>query len=187
MLRAYVDDGLTLEEIGKRWNISRERVRQELNKTDATLYRLAMRRRSARRHLNKFVNKGATIITRECFACGQTFSTATALQTYCSSTHQRVAVILRYHTDDSYYETHKLSVAKWVLKNQDRVPAYSFDHAERKLQGTSEDRGRWFVVGSIAFHWALRAYLLGWPIFDKIAPELQKQIKEYAEGENGKS
>ena len=48
MLDAYVNDDLTLDQIARMHGMTRERVRQVLNKHDRTLYQLAKIRRKAR-------------------------------------------------------------------------------------------------------------------------------------------
>lgn len=171
-LVAYVRDDMTLEQIGRRYGVCRERIRQDCNRVDRTLYALARRRRKARQRLASLSGGAGYHGVGQCATCGENFTRSMSSQKYCSPTHYQVAIMLRYHTDDRFWERHGRAVARWNLAH---------DHgskvgAENVLDGTVERRGRWLVEGSVAFHWCLRAYSLEWPIFDRLHPQIRQQI-----------
>jgi len=186
MVVAYVRDDMTLEEIARYHGggITRERVRQILNKTDRTLYRLAIRRRQARTRMRSVgsghVSGGMGFYPRDCPTCGLAFTAENAMTMYCTPTHRQVALLLRYHTDDSVRTRHREAIARHGVANG--VGSQIFhDHVLNDPKAIVS-KGRWLLPGSMTWHWAVRALALGWPIFEKLPPEIQAQIREAYDG-----
>lgn len=177
MVSAYVNDDMTLEQIGRRYGVTRERVRQITSGLDRTMCLLVIRRRAARGRLRHLVNAGTPQIRTECPVCGSQFEGASNRR-YCSPVHQKVAVMLRYQTDDSFRERQQIATARWVVKTKPDDDPRVRD-AQRVINGTRTERGRWMTPGSLQFHWALRACALGWPIFDAFHEDVQRQIREH--------
>lgn len=175
-LVAYVCDDMTLEQIGKRFGVTREMIRLDLNKIDKTLYRLALRRRKARQNLRSFVNRGSFMFTMQCHVCGEDFEADNEFRRYCSPIHYQVAMMMRYQISDEYRDMARISNAKSNIKSG-RKSQLAF--AVNYLDGTSKEIGRWIIPGSLSFHWAIRAYILGWPLFDKLSEPIQEQIREH--------
>lgn len=183
MLRAYVNDDMTLEQIGQRHGVTRERVRQVLSKHDPTLYRLAKIRRRARTRLRNWVNAGSVARFGTCRICGDDFEMVDSKSVYCSPVHRQIWMLFRYQVDDRMRATHRAAMAKWFLRNsEDQV---QLRYAERVLAGTAEvgRRRRFIQVGSLNWHWALRAYVLDWPLFGMLHEDVQEQIRQHVAGE----
>lgn len=181
MVRAYVHDDLTLEQIGQRHGVTRERVRQIINKTDPTIYRLAKMRRKARTRHRRAMADGFSEL-RHCRLCGGLFEAGGLHRRFCSPVHQAVHTqILRYQIDAEHRETHYVYVARWNAKSEDPKRR---THGERVLAGEATRRGkRWLVPGSLAFHWAVRAYVLDWPVWEQFHPDVQAQVRAHISGE----
>jgi hypothetical protein len=183
MLTAYVDDGLTLEQISKYHDVTRERVRQIVTAFDPGKYKVARMRRKARvlRERNIRIWKKQRALKRNCYVCGESFLRTTS-QVYCSEIHYKLFVLLRYQIDDDFREMSQFSTARWFLKNGDvRQKRYAINVLTRGVEDSDFHRAgtRYMVSGSLVFHWAVRACVLGWPIFDQFHPDVQQQIKEY--------
>lgn len=185
-IHAYVHGDMTLDQISRRHGVSREMIRLDCNKEDRTLYLLAVRRRAARLHLDQFVNgrrgKGRRtrlIFTKECVVCGEIFQTVGDLNTkYCSPMHQKIWTMFRYSIDENFRENQKTATARTTLKHRfgDEIQQR---YSQRVLDGTATNKGqRWFCRGSLVYHWAIRAFVLGWPLFDMLPDVLQHQIRE---------
>lgn len=170
---AYAHPELTLSSIGRRFGLSRQRV-QQIATRDPVRY--------AARKVRKPPTQ-AHHLTKTCTICGKMFKGP--LIKYCSEDHRQVSYALRYHTDEEYREAQKKRVASWVLKYPDRI---NYDDAKRREQiiasaqrvvddAPVQRRGRWLTAGSKAMDRALEAYRNEWPIFDKLHPDIQAQIK----------
>ena len=178
MLSAYVNDDMTLEQIGQRHGITRERVRQLTSAADRTMCLLVIRRRDARSRLRRLVNAGSPSVLT-CMVCGSVFE-GDNRRRFCSPVHSKVAVLMRYQTDDTYRERHRLACARWAIRSESES-ASQVRYAQRLIAGTTVERSyRWLVPGSLQFHWALRAHALGWPLFDAFHEDVQRQIREAA-------
>lgn len=179
MLDAYVRDSMTLEEIGERHGVTRERVRQLISPLDPTLYKMEQLRRKGRTKL-RARSKGSPVTIRECITCGKTFET-TNTSKCCCPVHRQVYNLLRYHVDPKRHEHTRRNTAKFVLKSDASETQKRF--AQRVLDGVElDEHGKWMIPGSLAWHWALRAHALRWPIFDQLPGEIQQQIRETSEG-----
>lgn len=177
-MNAYVHDDMTMEQIAKRWGISRERVRQYLHREDPTLCALVKRRRAARTRLRKFVNEGRMTVRRDCRLCGESFEGASN-RWFCSPIHYKAHVALRYHTDERRHDQQTKANVEWQRSKGVGSAAWQANYDA----GTVNERGRWLVPGSLNFHWALRAFACGWPVFEEMPGDIQAQIREYAAGE----
>lgn len=111
-----------------------------------------------------------------CQVCGVGhFKTA-----YCSTRCRNVQLIYlrRATATEEYRASHQRSVAKWYLAHPDEANEYQIRHAHRVLDGESGYHGRWLTVGSLSWKWAVYAYQEGWPIADRLHPEIRAQVAE---------
>lgn len=165
MLRAYVNDDLTLAQIGIYHGLSRERVRQILTKEDPTLYALAKRRRRGRTRLAVFVRNAEP--PQSCRLCGG--PAGTNRTSFCGQAHVQGWFALRYQHDTHYREGQRQRSRDVATTNLG--PEHPlWEHAGMQ-------------PGSVAWHWGLRAVALGWPIIDRFRPEVRAQL-EAALGRN---
>lgn len=176
MLNAYMTTDKTLQEIGDPYGVTRERVRQLLSSYDNTMYKLARERRKARTRLRRYVDYGDVQPRRECRLCG-----APTNRKSCSREHHDVYTNLRYHfADDDRRQSQQYAIAKHNLKAPHQVPDYQLRHSQRVFNGEETDyHGRWLIVGSQNWQWAVRAYKLGWPVWNKLNPVIQQQIIDF--------
>jgi hypothetical protein len=181
MLRAYVDDDLTMEQIGARHDLTRERVRQILAAFDPTLVALAKRRRLARTRLRAFVATGTLPTRLECRLCGEGFI-GDPHSTFCCNEHREIHLALRYQINPEYHDNFQRTMAHWRLR-QDPGDIYAHNVLAGTVGAAPHPNGggpvghRWIVEGSQVHEWALAAYRNNWPVFEKFHPDVQAQIR----------
>lgn len=193
IVQANVFDDLTMEEIGLRYGVTRQRIHQILTRTDPTLTRLARRRRKARTKLRMFVRDTSAPVVGSCALCGKTFEASPRgrprdRNVYCSPVHRQAYLALRYQLgDDDRRDDQRRALARNVIRSG--VGGARERYARRVLAGTvgegetSAVAGkRWIVPGSVAFHWAVRAYVLGWPVFERLPEPIRNQIRTHVDG-----
>jgi DNA-binding CsgD family transcriptional regulator len=173
-LAAY-RDGATLQDIADGEGITRERVRQLI--TGDEYHRIKAERRAAKR--TEVAARQAADLAARLHPCG-TCGTPTTRPTYCSERCYTVALLLRFGTDEARHERHRVALAKSAIRSGTPSSTWfkrflSTDPAERPAP-----RGRWFVEGSSGAAAAMEAYRKGWPIFDRLHPDLQAWIRERA-------
>jgi len=173
MLKAYIDDGLTITEIARRHGVTRQRVSQVLQRYDPTKYALAVDVRRRRDRALRALNDGVPKLVI-CRTCGELFESGPR-RVFCSPAHRLAYQCLQYHVDDERRAAQLHAIARWTLDNSD--DPRQVRSARRRLAGESEDHGRWLVHGSLPFHWALRAHALQWPIFDELPPPIRQQVE----------
>lgn len=176
MLKAYIDDGLTITEVAQRHGVTRQRVSQVLQRHDPTKYALAIDVRRRRDRALRALNDGPSRLV-PCRTCGELFASGPSRR-FCSPAHRAAYQCLQYHADDNYRGAHLRAIARWALVNSD--DPRQIKAARRRLAGETEARGRWLVHGSLAFHWALRAHALQWPIFDELPAPIRRQVEAFA-------
>ena len=169
MVRAYCYDGMTLQQIGTRHGISRERVRQYIVATDNTLYRLERMRRAARSRLERFVRDTKMTEVAHCRLCGEPFEVKDGRTAFCDNFHNKVwSTYFRFHVDEDFHEKQRFLVTRKET-----------NHYQNLLDGTAKTVGRWLVFGSTTWHWAVRAYYCRWPVFDEFPEQIRQQIIEH--------
>jgi hypothetical protein len=182
--QAVFDNPTTpLAEIGAQFGVSGERARQCANEVDPDRYK---QRKLARRDASKAARRTADLRERRsrqtCKTCGGPLPIEGNRTKYCTDHCRDVHNLhLRYHIDDGYRLRHHVAAANWTMNNLHLIPErereIAKNHAQRVLAGEIlEDRGRWLVAGSKAMDAALECYEKGWPIFDRLPEEVQKQV-----------
>lgn len=175
--RLFSDPTLTLEDVGREFGITRERVRQIASTDPRYEARYGARYALTKKHRQE-QERERKRATRRCKVCGGPIPGRAT--TYCSPEHRRIYLHhFRYHLDDQFRGQQKQAVARWVLDNPDKVEPTQIEFAHRVLAGEEiEPRGRWFDAGSKALEAALLAYRSDWPVFYELPPELQAQVKK---------
>lgn len=182
-MTAYLD-GLTLSQVGERFGVTRQRAQQVLSE-DRALYALGKRRNAGRRRRHESTRTRKRSLTR-CRTCGADFLGGLAERS-CGATCAKVWLLLRHALEDSVtsdqHARHRVAIARHALKaSRDPVRVR---YAMRVLEGSAETRGRWLVEGGLAYHWALRAVALGWPIAELLCQDVQEQLRARHGGSSG--
>lgn len=182
--RIVEDNDTTLASIGREYSLSRERVRQLVNRIDPEGYEDRKRRIEEIREQKRAEREARRqFVPFECSCCG-TLVTNTRRKNYCGDDCRvLMSQTLRYHIDPEYKERHRGYVSRWVLDNQDKVAPTMVNHAQRVLNGDAETRGSWFTKDSKGLHGAIRAYKGEWPVFDLLSDDLKNQVKSIVDGD----
>lgn len=182
----FSDLDLTLEDVGQKYGVTRERVRQICNIVDSERYK---ERKDAKKRLKVTLKEPKP--RRFCKVCG--VELAPDRTVYCSYPHYEIGTLhLRYHIDEEYRFRQRGYAARWILENQehftddDRYRDQQVRHAARVLDITvdTEDHGRWLTKGSKAMMAALECYRNNWPLFDLLPEQIQEQVKRVAAAED---
>ncbi len=166
--------GQTYREVSERYGITRERVRQIVNLVygpDAV-----QDRQSENRELRKLARAMERPLT-ECIICGARIPKVPSYKHQsCCPEHAFMWTRIRHHVAE-YRERHRINVAKWHVAHPEKVNGTMFRSAQRHLDGTVGYHGRWLVESSVSHSTATQAYREGWPIFERLVPEIQDQIR----------
>jgi hypothetical protein len=149
IVEAFDDDPtLTLEEVGDRYGITRERVREILVQHGRVSGRKRLQARAEERLFRQFAERARSAVP--CAVCGSWVlrRTRTGRKKTCSSECTRLWNEVRFSIDEEERERQRYATATWVVEHADRVPANRVIHAMRVLTGDAEERGRWTISGS---------------------------------------
>lgn len=173
---AYAADDDT--EVALAFGCTREWVRQCRSKfyDPAEIKRVRRERKAARIAVAERPIEGPAA---PCRVCGTKYFEwdrpgPTGVSATCSHECKDAWVVLRYHCGD-FRERHRVHVVNWVLKNSDDPVARR--NAQRTLDGTAGTHGQWLSRGSKAHGLALRSLREGWPIYEKLTPPIQEQVR----------
>lgn len=181
-------DGETLEQIGARFGITRERVRQGIAYSRPRweiqlvkrLHRARTRTRAAARDLAARIEAGTI-----CYVCGHLSLRSANPRNglaMCSSECTRIYIALRFHTNLEYREKFRRAAASWHISHPDRVPEWTVRQAEKVLAGEPvNSQGTWLTQNSKAWPYAIEACRRRLPIFDRLPEELQDRIRARAD------
>jgi hypothetical protein len=180
-MRLYVHEDLTMQQIADRDGCTRAWVAYAISRFDPTLFALAKRRRKARTNMRRLARLDVSPkIVQECKVCGVPFEGPPS-RVYCTPEHHEVETTLRFQTNPDLRDAQAQRIARWVLAQVElgdtTIEPVRVRHAKRVLAGEDKRRGRWIVSGSARERYALEAYENGWPIFDRLEPEVQEQIE----------
>ncbi len=162
--------------VGERYGITRERVRQVINKVLPKDV-IEERKKEPGRIRQEIKMLSRPIV--ECVICEkQVYQRGRGRYRHqtCCPEHSVWWRSIRWHTPE-YREIHRTFVAEWAIRNPDKATKEQLNFAYRFLEGTAGYHGRWFKPGSASHQCATAAYLNQWPIFDRLLPELQIQIR----------
>jgi hypothetical protein len=147
-------EGKTLQEIGDEYGITRERVRQLLNRNFKEEYNELKAQRIAENAIREAEKKRAKVIIQVCRVCGDGFEGNKTHRSFCSREH------------------HDLWVAHYVkIVYHERLRGY-----QRKCapEAYGKEQRRFYLYGE-TLNWAMLAYDKGWPVFD----EFPQPYKDY--------
>lgn len=168
MVIAYVDQGMTLEEIGAEVDVSREWVRQVINQLSPGLTSRVVAERKNRRALEN-------LTISKCGFCGTMFAED---KKTCSQRCYEQRELLRYHFSEKYRSSSRRAIARWRLKNED-YGTTDREHHVRVLADPDDvdSQGRWLVRGSKAHTAAVEAFRRGGSVFEELPAPIQDQVR----------
>jgi len=167
----YADEGLTYAEIGERFGVTRERVRQILLQWYGHgLMELVRYRRRARARLRGFVNDDDKKPRRTCFVCGDVcLGSGRETQYPACSEHARFQSRVRLMCDDDRHAQHQELIRRTEGR---RAPTYDGEIWSKRT------RRRWLNVGSELHALCTEAYAEEWPLLDRLPEEILQQLAD---------
>lgn len=172
---------MTLDEVGQHFDVTREWVRQCANSVNPERYEQRKKVRHEQvldRHAEARQMFLEARADRRCKLCG--VNLPISHRSFCSDDHRdKYNSSLRYHVDNDYRQRHRRTVARWMIAHPDELEDRDrqLRYAERVLAGEDlEPRGRWLTAGSKAMDIALECYRNGWPAFDRLPADVQRQV-----------
>ena len=178
MWKNYSVDGMTMAEIGKKYNLSRQRVHQCLDLViDKDSKRAAYK---ARVDANRKPAKERVLVA--CCVCGvESYSMrVTARHPLCSA-HNHPSVrggLMRLVSADRWSQQRE-SVNRW----KERTDAATGKQKPEKVGFSSAAGRRWLNKGSKTYLEVKRGVIENWPIVDVLPQEIYAQIKNNLDAE----
>lgn len=173
--------GATLDEIADRLGITREGARRITEKVAP--WRPWNAVSTERRVVSAEVAASDPEVSQRCRLCGGEFSgtlAELANRGFCRVAHRKMWTAIRYHADEEYRERQIRASARWALFHQDRSTPAQRRQARRVLDYPTDETGdRWLVEGSKPFRVAVTALREGWPVFDRLEPRIQHQVRDW--------
>lgn len=166
IVRLYVEDRLTLEQIGQLFGITRERVRRVLMRAGVTGWLVAKERtalRSAARDARKEAEREAVLSALPpCRVCQGPVRRLRSIT--CSSECAEAWNALRLHLDPEQAEAHRLQQARAVLKHAEKYSASAVALSRRIVAGDAPPRNRTWVAPNSRAAYYLRKFNLPMPV-----------------------
>lgn len=169
---ARVCAGETVAAVAADAGVSRQRVDQALTAlAPERPWRALARERAAIRAEVERVRPGPP---RDCRVCGARFESHVANKTTCDDACAERWQALMYAVSDARRASQRHAVARQILRTGEGSVAF----ATHVLEGTVAERGRWLIEGSAPWRAAVEACRAGWPVFDELPADVQRQVRE---------
>lgn len=166
----YADDGLPYEEIGERFGLTRERVRQIfVDWYGHGLIGLVKHRRRARARLANYVEKGDRWPCLVCGAPTKCYLTTPVKHPFCAAhgSHDIYPSII-LTIDAHRHEKHREIGERRHLAETGRP---------RVVRGRTNRGQRWMIRGSKMWRLVAEAIENDWPFLDRLPPEIVDRVR----------
>lgn len=148
ILRLYRDEGLTLREVGNRYGLSHERIRQIATAQDPGAKETRRRLKAAKRAEQRRRELDRRLADAEpCRICGKPVLRGRNRLT-CSPSCADSWRVVRYQLDPEFHKRFRRTQARWILRNPRKHAPGQVSWARSVLTRDKEPNRRFLVPGS---------------------------------------